>query len=90
MLVKPKQNNKRILAQAGAFFAFGLDEEIVSGSVDKIKVEHITVNAKSKADILKELDKLGINEKTMFPEIERAARYITGTLSSGDTASKLI
>lgn len=90
LLVKPKQNNKRILAQAGAFFAFGLDEEIVSGSVDKIKVEHITINAKSKAGILEELDKLGINEKTMFPEIERAARYITGTLSSGDTASKLI
>lgn len=83
LLVKPKQNNKRILAQAGAFFAFGLDEEIVSGSADRIKVELITIDAKSKVDILKELDKLGINEKTMFPEIERAARYITGTFLSG-------
>lgn len=90
LLVKPKQNNKRILAQAGAFFAFGLDEEIMNGSVDRIKVEHITIDAGSKVDILNELDKLGINEKTLFPEIERAARYITGTLSSGDTTSKLI
>ncbi|WP_298172370.1 FRG domain-containing protein [Novosphingobium sp.] len=90
LLVKPKQNNKRILAQAGAFFAFGLDEEIVSGSADQIRVERITVDAKSKPKILGELDKLGINEKTMFPEIERAARYITGTLSAGDTVSKLI
>jgi hypothetical protein len=90
LLVKPKQNNKRILAQAGAFFAFGLDEEIVSGSADRIKVDNISVSAQSKTSILKELDKLGINEKTMFPEIERAARYITGTLSTADTVSKLV
>jgi hypothetical protein len=90
LLVKPKQNNKRILAQAGAFFAFGLDEEIVSGSADRIKVERITIDGKSKVTILRELDKLGINEKTMFPEIERAARYITGALSSGEATSKLI
>ncbi|MDG6093723.1 FRG domain-containing protein [Acetobacter sp. AN02] len=90
VLVKPKQNNKRILAQAGAFFAFGLDEEIKSNSLDKIKVEHIVIPAGAKGDLLKELDKLGINEKTMFPDIERAARYITGTLSSGDAATKVL
>lgn len=90
LLVKPKQNNKRILAQAGAFFAFGLNEKIESGSGDEIRVEFIKVHAKSKPKILLELDKLGINEKTMFPEIERAARYITGTLSSGDVTFKLI
>lgn len=90
ILVKPKQNNKRILAQAGAFFAFGLDEEIKSDSVDKIKVGHIVIPASVKGDILKELDKLGINEKTMFPDIERAARYITGTLSSRDAATKVL
>jgi len=90
VLVKPKQNNKRILAQAGAFFAFGLDEEIESGSSDGINVERIRIDAKSKVDILGELDKLGINEKTMFPEIERAARYITGALSSGSAIAKLV
>jgi len=90
MLVKPKQNNKRILAQAGAFFAFGLDDEIVNGSSDRIKVEHIEIDADSKEIILRELDKLGVNEKTLFPEIERAARYITGTLSAGNAVSDLI
>lgn len=90
LLVKPKQNNRRILAQAGSFFAFGLDDEIENNSPDKIKVEYITISAKAKISILNELDKLGINDKTMFPEIERAARYITGTLSSGATASKLL
>lgn len=90
MLVKPKQNNKRILAQAGAFFAFGLDDEIVNGSSDRIKVEHIEIDADYKERILGELDKLGVNEKTLFPEIERAARYITGTLSAGNAVSELI
>lgn len=81
VLVKPKQNNKRILAQAGAFFAFGLDEEIVHGTSDGIKVDHIIIDAESKGKILQELDKLGINEKALFPEIDRAARYITRVLS---------
>ncbi len=82
LLVKPKQNNKRILAQAGAFFAFGLEDEIENNTTDRIKVERIAIHADSKDSIRKELDKLGINEKTLFPEIERAARYITGSLSS--------
>ncbi|MEL7754364.1 hypothetical protein AAG597_14525, partial [Citromicrobium bathyomarinum] len=79
---KPKQNNKRILAQAGAFFAFGTDEEIESGTIDKIGIKDLLIDAGSKAQIRHDLDKLGINEKTLFPEIERAARYITGTLEA--------
>ncbi|MEL7701274.1 MULTISPECIES: FRG domain-containing protein [Citromicrobium] len=82
LLVKPKQNNKRILAQAGAFFAFGTDEEIESGTIDKIGIKDLLIDAGSKAQIRHDLDKLGINEKTLFPEIERAARYITGTLEA--------
>ena len=31
--------------------------------------------------ILSELDKLGINQKTLFPEIDHQAKYIVGTLS---------
>lgn len=90
ILVKPKQNNKRILAQAGAFFAFGLDEEIESGSRDGITVEKLRVSGGAKSSILKDLDKLGINEKTMFPEIERAARYITGSLAAATDGLKTI
>ena len=90
VLVKPKQSNKRILAQAGAFFAFGLTAELIDGNRAGIRMERITVAGNRKAEILEELDKLAINEKTLFPEIERAARYLTGSLSTGVTASKLI
>ncbi|MGN5075128.1 FRG domain-containing protein [Aeromonas veronii] len=88
-LVKPKQNNKRIIAQAGAFFAFGLDEEIIEGSDAGIKIERINISGDAKENIRLELDKLGVNEKTMFPDIERAARYLTGNLPK-DSASRFI
>jgi hypothetical protein len=90
ILVKPKHSNKRILAQAGAFFAFGLAEQLEDSNTAGIDVERITVAAEQKAPIRGELDKLGINEKTLFPEIERAARYLTGSLSTGAATSKII
>lgn len=88
-LVKPKQNNKRIIAQAGAFFAFGLDEEISEDNDNGIEIQKIIISGGAKLNILLELDKLGINEKTMFPDIERAARYLTGNLPK-DSASRFI
>jgi hypothetical protein len=90
ILVKPKQNNKRIIAQAGAFFAFGLTNEIQDSNSDNIRITRIPIAASAKANILAHLDKLGVNEKTMFPEIERAARYITGSLSTADITSRLL
>lgn len=86
LLVKPKQNNKRIIAQAGAFFVFGFNEEIVDGNDDCINFECINISAGAKESIRLELDKLGINEKTMFPEIERAAKYLTGSLPKGSSS----
>lgn len=90
VLVKPKQSNKRILAQAGAFFAFGRTEELLDSNRFGIAIERITIAGDKKAGILADLDKLGINEKTLFPEIERAARYLTGSLSTGAVASKVL
>lgn len=90
VLVKPKQSNKRILAQAGAFFAFGRTEELVDRNGLGISIERLPIAAGRKSEILADLDKLGINEKTLFPEIERAARYLTGSLSTGVAASRII
>jgi hypothetical protein len=90
VLVKPKQSNKRILAQAGAFFAFGLTQELTDGNRAGITIERLVVAGERKASILNDLDKLGINEKTLFPEIDRAARYLTASLSTGATASRIL
>lgn len=90
VLVKPKQSNKRILAQAGGFFAFGLVQELLVGNRAEIAIERMTIEGNKKESILKDLDKLGINEKTLFPEIDRAARYLTASLSTGATASHIL
>jgi hypothetical protein len=81
-LVKPKLNNKRILAQNGAFFIFGQTTEISEPNTLGISVERIEIRSASKKRILAELDKLNINEKTLFPEIERAARYLAENLQN--------
>jgi hypothetical protein len=81
-LVKPKQNNKRILAQDGAFFIFGLTTKLMDDNEQKIVVDRMTIPASAKSGILKDLDKLAFNEKTMFPELDRTAHYITRDLSA--------
>jgi hypothetical protein len=90
LMVKPKQNNKRILAQSGAFFIFGLTEELEDPNTLGVKIDRISIAADAKKPIRDQLDKFAINEKTLFPEIERAARYIAGTLTTPVSASKLI
>lgn len=81
-LVKPKLSNRRILAQEGGFFAFGLTEEIPASGIEGVQVQRIKIPAEHKSSILEQLKRVAINERTMFPEIERAARYLTENLSS--------
>jgi hypothetical protein len=76
-LVKPKQSNRRILAQEGCFFLFGLIEEIDERGVPGIQIERIGIPADNKKKIINQLNRIAINERTLFPEIERAAKYLT-------------
>ncbi|EFW23715.1 FRG domain protein [Solobacterium moorei F0204] len=82
--VKVKQSNIRIIKQSGAFLIFGINIEkmnpamvpikwIVDSSKEKID---FTINKDDKKLILKELDSLGINEATLFPELDNQARYL--------------
>lgn len=72
--VKSKKNNARIHSQSGAFLLFGLDAVLDENGSDEIKVIRITVS--NKAEILAELDRLNINESTVFPYIESSAKYV--------------
>lgn len=82
--VKVKQSNNRIIKQSGAFLIFGINIEkknpatvptdwIVNSSKEKID---FTISKDYKKIILKELDTLGINEATLFPELDNQARYL--------------
>ncbi|GJH40760.1 hypothetical protein RCZ04_13100 [Capnocytophaga sp. HP1101] len=90
--IKPKLDNPRIVRQHGAFLIFGVKETlfylpnkkeikpipkinpnwIVKGK-DK---NRIIIKSSHKQDIKNELSKLGINQSTLFPEIDKVADYI--------------
>lgn len=74
--VRPKQNNPRILVQAGAFLVFGIRNALENTPEAAVQISRILINGRKKGDIIRGLDRVGINESTMYPEIERAADYI--------------
>ncbi|WP_417912105.1 FRG domain-containing protein [Candidatus Electronema sp. TJ] len=76
LCVKPKRNSQRILVQCGAFLLFGIFGDLDSNSAHGISIERIQVNGKKKKNILFELDRVAINDSSMFPEIDQAATYI--------------
>lgn len=72
--VKSKKNNARIHSQSGAFLLFGLDAVLDERGSENVNVTRIVVSNKKK--ILDELDRLNINESTVFPHIESSAKYV--------------
>lgn len=80
--VKPKMSNKRIIAQSGAFLLWGVVmDSSAFGSV--IRQDRIWVDENDKGLIRKELDLLGINERTLFPEIDKSSKFITELYGAG-------
>ena len=85
--VKPKHNNARIIAQQGAFLLFGIQKKKSEGSYfwtkqgatdpkRAIQLDHYCIPSKKKKAILEELDKMNINDSTVFPQIEKTAQYV--------------
>ena len=76
ILVKPRLKNRRLLAQQGAFLLFGLSTRLSDSGHADFRIVRLTIPGGAKRKIRDALDKIGINESTMFPEIEAAARYV--------------
>lgn len=74
--VVPKNSNNRIIAQKGAFLAFGLKWDGPSSLGSDIKAFCARIPAGSKGNIKKELSILGIDTGAIYPEIDRAAEQI--------------
>lgn len=74
--VFPSKNNKRVIAQSGAFIAAGLLEYEYLAQSKGLKHKKIIIPAECKRTIIDQLDVLNINSRTMFPEIEFLSRYI--------------
>ena len=74
--VHPKMSNRRILAQSGAFILYGIDPSKKFFFPHAIEETSFRVPQKAKEPIRKALANLGINESTLFPEIDKAAARI--------------
>jgi len=78
--IKPKMDNQRIIAQQGAFLIYGIKDgdkfKIPELKKSNIKIDDIIIPKDAKTTILDELDKIGITEQRLFPEIENSAKYI--------------
>jgi len=82
--VKVKLNNSRILKQGGAFLLFGVTEkkanpaQVPSNWIlnKSFKNFNLKILAEKKNSILKDLDALGINDSTLYPELEKQTKYI--------------
>lgn len=81
LCVLPKLNNDRIYRQNGAFFIFGMGSSKKQPAKFADKPISIKIKASSKQRILKELKFLGIDEATLFPEIDKIMKQIKSVIA---------
>lgn len=81
----PRKNNARIIRQSGAFMMFGLgNEEIqvddyvnrVHDYVNRERSYKITIDGRSKENIINQLKSFGISKGTLHPELYKVAELI--------------
>ena len=84
VVVKVKQSNNRIIKQSGAFLIFGINGRKSKPAIIpkewilnlELKGVDFNIENESKVTILEELNVVGINESTLFPELENQAKYL--------------
>ena len=81
--VIPNMNNKRIIAQQGAFLLYGIKDgrKMLCSDMSlkynkQFKIKEIIIDKKSKKKILKELQVMGISDEVLFPELESYSKHI--------------
>ena len=79
--VHPKMSNRRILAQSGAFILYGIRSTSRRCFFPyTIEETPFIVPQGEKSRIRQALENIGINESTLFPEIDKAAARIKNQL----------
>jgi FRG domain. len=76
LYVQPDKSNHRIFKQDGAFIVSGLNKDCFEEQIKFGLINQIQVRIQNKEQILNDLDKLGINSATLFPDIDNVARYL--------------
>lgn len=74
--VLPKLDNPRIVRQSGAFFLFGINENKKNPARFEYAPKRIIIDHGFKQSILQELENIGIDHATLFPEIDNIMKKI--------------
>lgn len=80
LLVKPRQDFKRLALQSGLFAIFGIDrkkQEKVDFEFQNLefRIIHIVIPDECKMSILKELDTININEGTLYGDMDNIVKH---------------
>jgi hypothetical protein len=73
--IHPKLNNKRIIAQSGAFLLFG-EQSDISDNINGFQVCTTRIDKAKKAQVRNDLARLNITRELMYPDIEKVAEDI--------------
>lgn len=84
--VHPKMSNRRILAQSGAFILYGMDPPETMFFPYRIEQTAFIVPQGVKISVREALDNIGINDSTLFPEIDKAAAWIKNSYPSSSAS----
>lgn len=74
--VKPMFDNPRIIRQSGAFFLYGINGNKSTPASLNFGYKVYIINKTHKQKIRKQLEALGIDKSTLFPEVEHVAEHI--------------
>lgn len=78
--VQPNLSNSRIKLQSGLFILPGLKSSQDEYEASLKKEIRVQIKISNQDSILKELDALNINEASLFPEIDKVAKYYVDKL----------
>ena len=76
LYIQPNKINNRILKQDGAFIISGLCSD---GYEEQLKLEflsYVRLRIRNKKKLLEQLNQLGIDEATLFPDMDHVAQYL--------------
>lgn len=69
-------DNPRIIRQSGAFFLYGINGNKSTPASLNFGYKVYIINKAHKQKIRKQLEALGIDKSTLFPEVEHVAEHI--------------
>ena len=72
------RDNPRILKQDGAFIISGLDasDKESDNKIREFLVKELIIPKEAKKQLRKELEYVGINQASLFPEVDKVADYL--------------